>query len=69
MGKQKGRFRKGKYVPTVNVHIKAKHDKAGPHLDLTIRLDEDNVRNTLVPQIKRFLEELDKKKGAKQAMD
>ena len=65
VGKKKGRFRKGKYVqPKRSLHIKAKRDKGGAHLDLTIRLDEDEVQNILRPQIERFLEELKKQAKA-----
>jgi transcription initiation factor IIE alpha subunit len=68
MGKQKGRFGKGKYIrPKRSFHIKAKRDKGGTHLDLTIRLDEDEVKNILRPQIDRFLEELKRQVRAKQA--
>jgi hypothetical protein len=38
MGKQKGRFPKGKYIDTPTAHIKAKRDKGGTHFDITIRL-------------------------------
>jgi hypothetical protein len=70
MGKQKGRFRKGKYVrPERSLHIKAKRDKGGAHIDLTIRLSEDEVRKMLCPQIERFLSELDKQARAKQEKD
>jgi len=68
MGKQKGRFRKGKYIrPKRSLHIKAKRDKGGTHLDLTIRLDEDEIKNILLPQIDRFLKELKRQVRAKQA--
>lgn len=68
MGKQKGRFRKGKYIrPKRSLHIKAKRDKGGVHLDLTIRLDVDEVQNILRPQIDRFLEELKRQARTKQA--
>lgn len=66
MGKQKGRFRKGKYVKLGRkMHIKARRDK-GSHLDLTIRMTEDEVRNVLVPQIKKYLDEVDRQASAKQ---
>jgi hypothetical protein len=68
MGKQKGRFGKGKYVLLKRkFYVKARHSKRGAHFDLTIRLNEDEVRNTLLPQIERFLEELNKQTRAKQA--
>jgi hypothetical protein len=67
MGKPKGRFGKGKYMGTPTAHIKAKRDKGGTHFDITIRLSVDNVRQTLLPQIKKFLRELEKQTTAKAA--
>jgi hypothetical protein len=58
-GKPKGPFRKGKYVLALKTHLKARHDKAGSHLDLTIRLGKDNAK-ILLKQIKVFLDELEK---------
>ena len=63
MSKQKGRFAKGKYIDTPTAHIKAKRDKGGTHFDITIRLSVDNVRQTLKPQIEKFLSELNKQPG------
>lgn len=59
MGKPKGAFRPGKYVPTLSAHFKAKRDKAGAHLDVTIRLTKANAQN-LRRQIDAFLDELNK---------
>jgi hypothetical protein len=70
MGKQKGRFRKGKYIePEFGIHIKAKRIQEGPSLTLTIRLGEDDVERHLKPQIERFLKEVKKQKRTKQVAD
>jgi len=58
-GKPKGPFRKGKYVLALTTHLKARRDKAGSHLDLTIRLGKDNAK-ILLKQIKAFLDKLEK---------
>jgi hypothetical protein len=66
MAKQKGRFSPGKYAHDADLHIKAVRGQKEPFLDLTIRLTEKNVREDLLPQVQKFLRELDKKKQAGQ---
>ena len=63
MGKQKGKFGLGKHTFDVHVHVKAKRVQKEPYLDITVRLTEKNVRKDLLPQIEKFLRELDKRAG------
>jgi hypothetical protein len=63
MGKQKGKFSPGKHTFDVHLHVKAKRIQKEPFLDLTVRLTEKNVRKDLLPQIKKFLGELDRQAG------
>jgi hypothetical protein len=63
MGKQKGRFGLGKHERDVRLHVKAKRVEKEPFLDVTVRLTESQVRENLLPQIERFLREVDKQAG------
>jgi hypothetical protein len=65
MSKQKGKFGLGKHTFDVHLHVKAKRVQKEPFLDVTVRLTERNVREDLLPQIQKFLRELDKQAGAK----
>ena len=63
MGKPKGRSGKGKYEQGLDLHVKAVRGQKGPFLDITVRLTEENVRKNLLPQIQKFLRELDRQSG------
>jgi len=65
MSKQKGRFSPGKYGHNLNWHVKAVRGQKEPYLEVTMRLTEEHVREILLPQIEKFLRELEKqRKGA-----
>ena len=60
-GKPKGKFPKGKYGHDLNWRVKAaRGGKGQPYLYVTMRLTEKQVSKTLLPQIQKFLRELDR---------
>jgi hypothetical protein len=67
MSKQKGKFPPGKYTHDVDLHVKGVRGQKEPFLDVTVRLTEKNVREDLLPQIQKFLLELEKQAGLRKA--
>ena len=59
-GKPKGRFPKGKYGHDLRWRVKAVRGQEEPYLYVTIRLTEKHVSDILLPQIEKFLRQLDK---------
>jgi hypothetical protein len=61
MGKQKGRFSPGKYGHDLNWRVKGvRGGKGKPYLYVTMRLTEEHVSKILLPQIHKFLRQLDR---------
>jgi len=69
MSKQKGKFGLGKHTFDVHLHVKAKRVQKKPFLDITVRLTEKNVREDLLPQIDKFLAELNRQAAIRKSKE
>jgi hypothetical protein len=65
IGKPKGKFPKGKYGKNLPFRVKAVRGQKEPYLDVTMRISEEHVRKILLPQIHKFLDELDRQRALK----